>query len=60
MQTKFYICIKYFSVTTALTFYCDAKHSDILRGSVMLVAICSTIILPISFAIILPLRCTLI
>ena len=26
------IC-RYFSVTTAFVFYCDAKHSDILWGS---------------------------
>ena len=25
--------MKYFSVATAFTFYCNAKHSDILRGS---------------------------
>ena len=39
-KQNFTLVIKYFSVATAFVFYCDAKHSEILRGPVMFVVTC--------------------
>ena len=39
-KENFACVIKYFSVATAFVFSCDAKHSDILRDAVIIVATC--------------------
>ena len=40
MWAQFYTRNKIFCAATAFAFYCDAKHSDVLQGSVMFVVAC--------------------